>query len=68
MALELSRFYTMEMGNPQYTKKWINTLERQNKYCANQKLNRMLHSSILAMGIPEETKNQYVENVLFREV
>jgi hypothetical protein len=58
----------MEMDNPQYTKRWINTLERQNKYCAKQKLNRMLHSSILAMGISEERKNQYVENVLFEEV
>jgi hypothetical protein len=56
------------MDNPQYTKRWINTLERQNKYCAKQKLNRMLHSSILAMGISEERKNQYVENVLFEEV
>jgi len=28
----------------------------------------MLHSSILAMGISEERKNQYVENVLFEEV
>ena len=68
MALELSRFYTMEMGNPQYKTRWINTLERQNKYCAKQKLNRMLHSSILAMGISEERKNQYVENVLFEEI
>ena len=69
MALELSRFYTMEMSNPQYNnKRWINTLERQNKYCEKQKLNRMLHSSILAMGISEERKNQYVENVLFEEV
>ena len=68
MALELSRFYTMEMDNPQYTKRWINTLEAQNKYCEKQKLNRMLHSSILAMGISEERKNQYVENVLFEEI
>jgi hypothetical protein len=31
-------------------------------------MNKMLHSSILAMGVPEERKNQYVENVLFEEV
>ena len=68
MALDLSRFYTTEMTKPQYTKRWINTLEAQNKYCEKQKLNRMLHSSILAMGISEERKNQYVENVLFEEV
>jgi hypothetical protein len=30
-------------------------------------MNKMLHSSILAMGISEERKNQYVENVLFAE-
>ena len=49
------------------TKK-LNTLEAQNKYCRNQKMNKMLHSSILAMGISEERKDQYVENVLFEEV
>jgi hypothetical protein len=68
MALELSRFYTMAMDRPAYRKRDINTKEAQNKYCKNQKMNRMLHSSILSMGISEERKNQYVENVLFEEV
>lgn len=67
MAQQLTNFYCMEMDNPQYQKKWINTLISQNKYCKNQKMNKMLHSSILAMGISEERKNQYVENVLFEE-
>lgn len=39
-----------------------------NKYCANQKLNVQLHRSILSMGISEEAKNEYVNNVLFEEV
>jgi phycocyanobilin:ferredoxin oxidoreductase len=40
----------------------------QNKYCINQKMNKMLHSSITAMGISEKDKNQYIENVLFEEI
>lgn len=69
MALNLSRFYCMEMSNPVYQKTFsLDTKEAQNKYCRNQKMNKMLHSSILSMGITEERKNQYVENILFEEV
>ena len=39
-----------------------------NKYCSNQKLNPHLHRSILAMGISEEDKDRYVNNVLFEEI
>lgn len=39
-----------------------------NKYCANQKLNPHLHRSILAMGISEEDKNKYINEVLFEEI
>ena len=39
-----------------------------NKYCSNQKLNPHLHRSILAMGISEEDKERYVNNVLFEEI
>ena len=39
-----------------------------NKYCQNQKLNPHLHRSILAMGISEEDKDKYVNNVLFEEL
>ena len=68
MAWKLAQFYTMEMDNPVHSKlDCLNTQEAQNKYCRNQKLNKMLHTSILAMGISEERKNQYVENVLFEE-
>ena len=39
-----------------------------NKYCENQKLNPHLHRSILAMGISEEDKDRYVNDVLFEEI
>ena len=39
-----------------------------NKYCQNQKLNPHLHRSILAMGISEEDKDRYVNDVLFEEI
>jgi Ferredoxin-dependent bilin reductase len=39
-----------------------------NKYCTNQKMNPHLHRSILAMGISEEDKDRYVNNVLFEEI
>lgn len=39
-----------------------------NKYCTNQKMNPHLHRSISAMGISEEDKNRYVDNVLFEEI
>ena len=69
MALSLSRFYTAEMDKDVYRQREnLDTKEAQNKYCKNQKLNRMLHSSILSMGISEERKNEYVENVLFEEI
>lgn len=69
MAINLASFYTIEMGNPIYRQdKELNTIEAQNKYCRNQKLNRMLHTSILKMGISEELKDQYVNKVLFEEV
>lgn len=39
-----------------------------NKYCINQKMNPHLHRSILAMGISEEDKDRYVNDVLFEEI
>lgn len=44
------------------------TVPLLNKYCQNQKLNPHLHRSILAMGISEEDKDAYVNNVLFEEI
>jgi hypothetical protein len=69
MAFDLASFYCLEMNNPMYQKTFsLDTREAQNKYCRNQKMNKMLHSSIRAMGISEERKNQYVDNVLFEEI
>ncbi len=39
-----------------------------NKYCTNQKMNPHLHRSILAMGISEEDKDRYVNDLLFEEI
>lgn len=44
------------------------TLPILNRYCQNQKLNPHLHRSILAMGISEEDKDRYVNEVLFEEI
>jgi hypothetical protein len=44
------------------------TKNKLNAYCKNQKLNKHLHRSILAMGIPLESKDYYVNNVLFEEI
>ena len=42
--------------------------EQHNYYCKQQKLNPHLHKSILNMGLSEENKNKYINNVLFEEV
>ena len=46
----------------------FSTREILNKYCINQKKNHQLHNSILAMGIVEEDKDYYVNNILFEEI
>lgn len=66
-ALRLTDFYLESASIVPY-KTTINTTAAQNKYCENQKINKMLHSSILAMGIPEDVKDQYVNNVLFEVI
>lgn len=42
--------------------------ERQNYYCSQQKKNPHLHRSMLAMGITEEQKDRYINEVLFQEL
>jgi len=44
------------------------TTEHLNKYCINQKKNPHLHNSILKMGISEELKDKYINNILFEEI
>lgn len=45
-----------------------NTKILLNRYCQNQKMNPHLHRSILAMGISEEDKDKYVNEILFEEI
>lgn len=63
----LVEFYIRTLTRKEPTKN-LNLISAQNKYCANQKMNKMLHSSITAMGISESDKNDYVNDVLFEEV
>lgn len=65
ICLNLIHYYVVNLG--QYDKLG-DYKELQNRYCRNQKLNPHLHRSILAMGISEEDKNRYVNNVLFEEI
>ena len=46
----------------------FSTRDILNKYCINQKKNHQLHNSIRAMGIPDEEKDYYVNNILFEEI
>jgi hypothetical protein len=46
----------------------LSTRDTLNKYCVNQKKNHQLHNSILAMGVSEEDKDYYVNNILFEEL
>ena len=66
-AQSLLDFY-MDNMNSVSSINGLDTMNKQNKYCANQKLNKLLHTSIIAMGISEEDKDQYVNDVLFEEV
>lgn len=68
VTLKLISYYLQNMNNPMFEKENLDTRKAQNKYCRNQKTNVQLHKSILAMGISEEEKNQYVEEVLFEEI
>ena len=63
---QLVTYYLKNMEKCAYASN-RDTLPILNKYCSNQKLNPHLHRSILAMGISEEDKESYVNNVLFEE-
>lgn len=64
---DLVEFYLMGIETNAF-KTNRNTIQILNKYCSNQKLNPHLHRSIIAMGISEEDKDEYVNNVLFEEI
>ena len=42
--------------------------EQQNFYCLQQKKNPHLHRSLLSMGLSEDQKQAYIENILFQEI
>lgn len=62
------QFYMNAMIGKSYRRMDQDYLPVHNKYCVNQKKNVQLHRSILSMGISEEDKDDYVNNVLFEEV
>lgn len=64
---DLVEYYLMGMETNQFVAR-RDTKPLLNKYCKNQKMNPHLHRSILAMGISEEDKDEYVNNVLFEEI
>lgn len=64
---EMIEFY-LENMNEYAVPQEQRTIDQLNRYCVNQKKNKRLHDSILAMGIDVADKNYYVENVLFEEV
>lgn len=67
VTLDLIDYY-LDNFNKFGIKTNIDTKPILNKYCINQKMNDKLHKSILAMGIPEYLKDDYVNNVLFEEI
>lgn len=46
----------------------INTAYFINNYCINQKKNDKLHSSLIKLGLSEDSKNSYIDNILFEQV
>jgi len=74
---ELKQFVHIGLAGVEFYLRGINELfyktdeshlDMHNKYCKNQKMNVQLHKSILSMGISEEDKDDYINNVLFEEL
>lgn len=66
VVLDLVKWYLVNME--QYAKPVrIDTVQFVNNYCINQKKNEKLHSSLLKLGLSEESKNSYIDNILFEE-
>jgi len=69
ITMKLLHYYVFNTVNVKSKMESVDsTKDRQNKYCINQKTNRRLHQAIDAMGIPEEKKLRYINNVLFEEI
>ena len=67
VSTKLIKLYLISCNDPKLVTNEP-TIKYMNKYCKNQKMNRHLHRSILSMGISEEEKNRYINNVLFEEI
>lgn len=46
----------------------LNSIDRQNFYCINQKKNPHVYRSMIAMGVPEPVIRDFVDEVLFPEI
>ena len=68
VCFDLIEYYVANMKNNLYIANPLNIKANHNKYCRNQKLNPHLHRSILSMGISEEDKDKYVNEILFQEI
>lgn len=63
----LTRYYVENIEQNSFYSR-LDMTDWHNKYCMNQKKNPHLHNSILSMGISEQDKDWYVNNVLFEQL
>lgn len=66
VVLELVKYY-LDHAEELAVPTRLDTSRRLNNYCINQKKNDKLHSSLLKLGLSEESKNSYIDNILFEE-
>lgn len=65
VAVSLIEYYLNNLGNFDIKGDFK---KKQNFYCSQQKKNPHLHRSMLAMGITEEQKDKYINEILFEEI
>lgn len=68
VSLDLIKYYVQNLQSDSFICEEHKIKPVHNYYCQQQKLNPHLHRSILAMGISEEDKNNYVNKALFEEI
>lgn len=67
ISMKIIKVYLMMSSDPNL-KGDESTKTGLNKYCHYQKQNPHLHRAISAMGISDEAKDLYIENILFEEI
>lgn len=67
VTYDLTKSYVENIKSNAF-KSQLDLTQWHNMYCINQKKNEHLHKSILAMGISEEDKDRYINEVLFEEI